>query len=106
MLAIKAHETDIISKVIERDLARVRKSWREFKKLRPGADAFSFLARIAVTGRVVRYAHTRPTTTMCCPRGTGAAQACATTTPSTPAAAGQGSRSMWSKSCNQPTTSP
>ena len=48
----------------------------------------------------------RATTTMCWPRGTGAAQAWAITTPSTPATAGQGSMSMWSKSCSRPTISP
>lgn len=38
--------------VIERDLARIRQCWQEHKKASPRADAFSFLARIAATGKI------------------------------------------------------
>ncbi|MBM4071772.1 MAG: hypothetical protein FJ271_23025 [Planctomycetes bacterium] len=37
---------------VECDLARIRQSWQELKKASPKADAFSFLARIAATGKV------------------------------------------------------
>ncbi len=37
---------------VQRDLARIQRSWEEYKKAVPRADLFSFLARIAATGRI------------------------------------------------------
>ena len=37
---------------IEDDLARIRQSWQEYKKASAKPDAFSFLARIAATGKI------------------------------------------------------
>lgn len=50
--AIHANHITTAETSVEQDLARIRQSWQEYKKASAKPDAFSFLARIAATGKI------------------------------------------------------
>ena len=39
-------------RAVEADMARIRRRWRQLKRVDPHADAFRFLADIVVTGKI------------------------------------------------------